>query len=589
MRQTKLFISYSHVDRDFVIRLTSLLTDMSYSVWLDEKLRGGQVWWSEILKQISGCDIFLYLLSPESITSNYCQSELKEALRLRKQVLPIRIRDKTSIPQSLSHIQYLDMFTSIEADIIARLQGTLAALAESIPANSPEPLYAEITSLPEVPEDITILQSEESKSSPSIKFRYAPGTNPFLPPDSEDVASHLKRVSSIQVKQSLRRNQSNSQILLVDVEPAINEPPPFLSGPHYLKIHADDTELDIVEKVERLAKTPIGRAMPAIVDHVVHNGRLAVLYKPALGTIRPQAIASLAQLLEKETSLALKHLEGLAELLCEWNRTPLIESYHPRDLLLELLGPRRTSGDESVQKRVWRSMKISDQDVRLLIGGELLVPNPLTFLSKGELWQNDTSQSIAVPLGHTHGDLHADNLICQRFSRTKPLDAALLPDVLDFATYRSNALVFFDFTYLEFDILTRVCPPDKLENRLQITPLLEYLTRERNFDLSQAPPGGPLIRSTTELIRPLRKAACSFFGERSDDFEIAFWVAAVAVGLNFARKRTRSVNHYLNLLGLMYASVALKRILDDLRISYKSEIVPSIPWYERTWDNGEVK
>jgi hypothetical protein len=223
-------------------------------------------------------------------------------------------------------------------------------------------------------------------------------------------------------------------------------------------------------------------------------------------------------------------------------------------------------------------MDIGDEEPRLLFGGELLVPNPLAFLSKADLWQSDTSQAIMVPLGHVHGDLHSDNIICQRQSTERP-------DVVDFATYEPNQLIFFDFTYLEFDILTRICPPVMAENRRQLLHLLEFLACKGDFTLQNAPPGGPVVRTLTQLIQPLRQAAQDMFGQRPDDFETAFWVSATATGLNFARKRTRSVNRYLNLLGLMYAAVALRRVLDDLRISYSSEQVPSIAWVkERDWD-----
>jgi hypothetical protein len=36
-------------------------------------------WWEEIQKRIAWCDGFIYLLSPESIESEYCQKEFKIA------------------------------------------------------------------------------------------------------------------------------------------------------------------------------------------------------------------------------------------------------------------------------------------------------------------------------------------------------------------------------------------------------------------------------------------------------------------------------------------------------------------------------
>jgi hypothetical protein len=50
------------------------------NVWFDDNLHGGQPWWEEILSQIAICDIFVYLLSSESIASEYCLAEYQVTL-----------------------------------------------------------------------------------------------------------------------------------------------------------------------------------------------------------------------------------------------------------------------------------------------------------------------------------------------------------------------------------------------------------------------------------------------------------------------------------------------------------------------------
>jgi hypothetical protein len=62
----QLFISYSRVDKPFTKSLADRLKSV-YSVWFDDDLRGGQVWWEEILHQIELGDIFVYLMSQESV------------------------------------------------------------------------------------------------------------------------------------------------------------------------------------------------------------------------------------------------------------------------------------------------------------------------------------------------------------------------------------------------------------------------------------------------------------------------------------------------------------------------------------------
>ena len=46
------FLSYAHQDVGSVGTLRQDLEDMGQSVWFDESLHGGQIWWDEILRQV---------------------------------------------------------------------------------------------------------------------------------------------------------------------------------------------------------------------------------------------------------------------------------------------------------------------------------------------------------------------------------------------------------------------------------------------------------------------------------------------------------------------------------------------------------
>src|SRR5689334_22529412 len=107
----RIFISYSRVDRPLVDDLVPLLREVYglENVWFDENLHGGQLWWEEILYQIAACDIFIYLLSNESVGSEYCLAEYEEAQRIHKQILPVQVRARTTIPDDLKRIQFVDM------------------------------------------------------------------------------------------------------------------------------------------------------------------------------------------------------------------------------------------------------------------------------------------------------------------------------------------------------------------------------------------------------------------------------------------------------------------------------------------------
>jgi hypothetical protein len=110
-------------------------------IWWDQHLRGGDVWWNEILRAIADCDIFIYLLSNESVNSPYCKAEYFEARRLQKLILTVQVRGRTEIPEELSEIQYVDMTSGIkDGDAVADLLAALTNLSSRIPARRPRPL-----------------------------------------------------------------------------------------------------------------------------------------------------------------------------------------------------------------------------------------------------------------------------------------------------------------------------------------------------------------------------------------------------------------------------------------------------------------
>src|SRR5260221_7257054 len=98
----RIFISYSHSDARFVSDLVPLLNKVfpNHQIWYDEHISGGQDWWKRILREIQGSDLFMFLVSNDSLMSDYCQAEYREALPLQKPCLPVVIRPTTVIARA---------------------------------------------------------------------------------------------------------------------------------------------------------------------------------------------------------------------------------------------------------------------------------------------------------------------------------------------------------------------------------------------------------------------------------------------------------------------------------------------------------
>src|SRR3954447_9211087 len=86
-----LFTSYSRKDATAVEGLIADLERAHLSVWHDQALHGGDPWWQDILRRIRQCDVFLFALSKNSLTSKPCLAELSYARALGLPVLPVQV------------------------------------------------------------------------------------------------------------------------------------------------------------------------------------------------------------------------------------------------------------------------------------------------------------------------------------------------------------------------------------------------------------------------------------------------------------------------------------------------------------------
>lgn len=115
---TRVFISHSSKDNDFVRRLAS---DLCYvlgdenAVWFDVLgLQGGDAWWPKIVREINSRDIFILVMSPDAMRSPWVDDELQIAWRHKndktgtgKKIIPIYFRECKRMPDYLRNLQWV--------------------------------------------------------------------------------------------------------------------------------------------------------------------------------------------------------------------------------------------------------------------------------------------------------------------------------------------------------------------------------------------------------------------------------------------------------------------------------------------------
>jgi tetratricopeptide (TPR) repeat protein len=107
----RIFVSHSHLDNDFGTRfaqdLRSALKEES-AVWYDVLggLHGGETWWEKIVEELTARDVFIVVLSPDSMNSNWVRREITMAFNENKYVLPVLYRS-CSIRADLKILQII--------------------------------------------------------------------------------------------------------------------------------------------------------------------------------------------------------------------------------------------------------------------------------------------------------------------------------------------------------------------------------------------------------------------------------------------------------------------------------------------------
>ena len=95
---TKLFISYRSLDSKTVDECLAQIEALKdehgnprYTVWIDRRsIPAGQDWWQSIVKGIrKECEVFVFMVSQESVRSENCRAELRFARQLNRPIMPI--------------------------------------------------------------------------------------------------------------------------------------------------------------------------------------------------------------------------------------------------------------------------------------------------------------------------------------------------------------------------------------------------------------------------------------------------------------------------------------------------------------------
>jgi hypothetical protein len=143
----QLFISYAHESIDKVRQTVEVLTAGGHTAWFDDQLLPGQDWKRSLGEAIAHSDVFVYAITREAVSSEWCDWELATAVRAEKALLPVLLEPGISLPASLKRLQYADFSQGMTPIEVAKLMRALGDM-QKIPVAESPPLPADPKGIP---------------------------------------------------------------------------------------------------------------------------------------------------------------------------------------------------------------------------------------------------------------------------------------------------------------------------------------------------------------------------------------------------------------------------------------------------------
>jgi hypothetical protein len=132
-----IFISYTHADGEFALRLAHLLKELHVDVWIDRlDIPAGAHWDDAIQEALTHSECIIVLLTPSSVTSRNVLDEVAFGLEENKLVIPILVQ-KCQMPLRLRRLQYIDFTTSYDTGISHLVRTLGVGPRHQVPVGSP--------------------------------------------------------------------------------------------------------------------------------------------------------------------------------------------------------------------------------------------------------------------------------------------------------------------------------------------------------------------------------------------------------------------------------------------------------------------
>jgi hypothetical protein len=209
-----LFISYSSKDRALAARIAESLRRSGYEVWFDRwKITGREPYWDEIQDGIENCTHFLFMISPDSISTNSgARRELYHAGGLKKTptFIPIMLRrvDFEKLPILVSPGAYqIHDFATQPFDVAFEQVITAITASETVEQIS-DPVLSRVANVLETLEEEAHLEKERAQAGPATPMDRVSNVLEHLEKSDPHISRVRPPVKSATTKEAATREQA---------------------------------------------------------------------------------------------------------------------------------------------------------------------------------------------------------------------------------------------------------------------------------------------------------------------------------------------------------------------------------------------
>jgi hypothetical protein len=120
----RVFLSYAAADKPYADRVRSVLSRRAnLRIFTTESLSAGEDWASRLKDELSRCQLFVVVLSPSSVESNWILHELGAAWGLNKPIIPIVTDPEviSKVPLTLRGIKFVGVKELEKPEVVSQL------------------------------------------------------------------------------------------------------------------------------------------------------------------------------------------------------------------------------------------------------------------------------------------------------------------------------------------------------------------------------------------------------------------------------------------------------------------------------------